>query len=117
MYHCIGIRSNLIDTLSTARQAAELVVLAECPFIARSTLPPILREKQAVGIVIYIFHIVTARYFLPDATATVIIFVCEGIERYIILILEHGLENITKIPQVIIYRVSVMGYGSFHLTD
>ena len=98
-------------------QAVQPVVLVVRPVTGcKGTLVAVLRENQAVGIVIHHFHISRTGKLLPDTTVTSVVFVLEGIQVEIGRALVHRLEYETKITFVVIHIVSVVRFTAFHMT-
>ena len=108
---------HFVGTSPLFRQVVQPVVLVVRPVTGcKGTLVAVLREYQAVGIVIHHFHISRTGKLLPDTTVTSVVFVLEGILVEIGRALVHRLEHETKIAFVVIHIVSVVRFAALHLT-
>ena len=108
---------HFVGTSPLFRQAVQPVVLVVRPVTGcKGTLVAVLREYQAVGIVIHHFHISRTGKLLPDTTVTSVVFVLKSIQVEIGRALVHRLEYETKITFVVIHIVSVVRFTAFHLT-
>ncbi|CDE04011.1 uncharacterized protein BN594_00084 [Bacteroides uniformis CAG:3] len=109
--------SHFVGAYTLIRQTVQAVVLVVRPVTGcKGTLVAVLREYQAVGIVIHHFHISRTGKLLPDTTVTSVVFVLEGIQVEIGQALVHRLEHETKIAFVVIHIVSVVRFAALHLT-
>ena len=107
---------HFVGTSPLFRQAVQPVVLVVRPVTGcKGTLVAVLREYQAVGIVIHHFHISRTGKLLPDTTVTSVVFVLKSIQVEIGRALVHRLEYETKITFVVIHIVSVVRFiGGFN---
>lgn len=108
---------HFVGTSPLFRQAVQSIILVIHPVArAEGTLVAVLRENQAVGIVIHHFHISCTGKFLPDTAVTSVVFVLEGILVEIGRALIHGLQHKAEVAFVVIHIVSVVRFTAFHLT-
>ena len=110
-------RSHFVGAYTLLRQAVQAVVLVIRPVTGgEGALVAVLRENQAVGIVIHHFHISCTGKFLPDTAVQAVVFVLEGIQIKIGRALVHGLEHKAEVAFVVIHIVGVVRFAAFHLT-
>ena len=108
---------HFVGTSPLFRQAVQSIILVIHPVArAEGTLVAVLRENQAVGIVIHHFHISCTGKFLPDTAVTSVVFVLEGILVEIGRALIHGLQHKAEVAFVVIHIVGVVRFAAFHLT-
>ena len=109
--------SHFVGAYTLLRQTVQAVVLVVRPVTGcKGTLVAVLREYQAVGIVIHHFHISRTGKLLPDTAVASVVFVLKSIQVEIGRALVHRLEYETKITFVVIHIVSVVRFTAFHLT-
>ena len=109
--------SHFVGAYTLLRQTVQAVVLVVRPVTGcKGTLVAVLREYQAVGIVIHHFHISRTGKLLPDTAVASVVFVLKSIQVEIGRALVHRLEYETKITFVVIHIVSVVRFAALHLT-
>jgi hypothetical protein len=108
---------HFVGTSPLFRQAVQPVVLVVRPVTGcKGTLVAVLREYQAVGIVIHHFHISRTGKLLPDTAVASVVLVLEGILVEIGRALIHGLQHKAEVAFVVIHIVGIVRFAAFHLT-
>lgn len=99
------------------RRPPQVVVPVVRPSVAACPPVAVLREDQAVGVVVDVFRRGGSRKLLPHAAVPAVIPVLEGILTQIGCLLVHGLEHEAEVAEVVVHVVGVVRLAALHLPD
>ena len=105
-----------VRAFSLFRQAAQIVIQVVAPLRGALGAPvAVLREGQAVGIVVGVSRVVRSRQLLPDAASAGIVAILEGIAVEVGILLVHRLQDEAELAEVVVDVVGVVCLAALQL--